>query len=381
MLKPGDRALLKGFVGRSPPGTAYLRRARIVLLADDGLTSRAIAAEVGLPLNRVRQVRRAYKRQGLAYFPADLVRPPLFTAAEPLVEAARKVMAEQLAVVQSYQADLAGETSITAVHETRKAIRQLRTALSAYASYFEADVLDAYRRRFRKLMRRLAGSRDAAVFLQKLDAFIVAGEAAGAFDERQQASLAALRDRWLVRQSAANDRVRDYVSQPKVADLLASFGRFTATPGQAAAVLPLGSPFKVAHLAPLFVHQRLAHVRAYEDRLEGSPLEEWHALRIACKELRYTLDFFAPVLGPTATEATATLKELLGLLGELNDVRVALEWLAEERDVDAEPAVALLRAARSAEADALLAGPLFAAWSAVSDPAWRAQVAAAVAVL
>lgn len=380
-MQPNDRAILEKFVGRSPQGAAHMRRARIVLLADDGLTSRAIAAEVGLPLSRVRQVRRAYKRRGLAYFPADLVRPPPFTADEPLAEAVRKVMAERLTIVQSYQADLAGETSITAVHETRKAIRQLRTALGTYGPYFEAGVLDDYRRRFRKLMRRLAGSRDAAVFLQKLDAFIVAGEASGAFDDRQRASLVALRGRWLAKQSAADDQVREHVSQAKVAGLLTSFGRFTSTPGLAAAVLPPGAPHKVAHLAPLFIYQRLANVRAYEDRLEGAALEEWHALRIACKELRYTLEFFQPVLGPTAIEATATLKELLGRLGELNDVRVALELLAEERDDETEAAVTLLRAARSAEADDLLAGPLFAAWTAVSDPGWRAQVAAAVTVL
>jgi CHAD domain-containing protein len=69
----------------------------------------------------------------------------------------------------------------------------------------------------------------------------------------------------------------------------------------------------------------LASVRAYEEwvTIPDPPLTRLHALRIACKRLRYTLEFFEEVLGP---DTKALIKEIVTLqdhLGDLQDAVVA----------------------------------------------------------
>jgi CHAD domain-containing protein len=82
-------------------------------------------------------------------------------------------------------------------------------------------------------------------------------------------------------------------------------------------------------VAPLLVGDKLAAVRAYNDAIEDAAPETLHALRIAFKELRYTLEFFEPVMGPTAGIANETVKQILTHLGDLNDARIHLEMLAK----------------------------------------------------
>ena len=64
---------------------------------------------------------------------------------------------------------------------------------------------------------------------------------------------------------------------------------------------------------------------------EGGDAEAFHALRIAGKKLRYTIELFAPVLGEEAEELLTALKRLQGLLGELHDRDVLVDLLSWER--------------------------------------------------
>jgi CHAD domain-containing protein len=54
-----------------------------------------------------------------------------------------------------------------------------------------------------------------------------------------------------------------------------------------------------------------------------------HALRIECKRLRYTLEFFEEVLGAEAKEVIAEVVQLQDHLGNLNDADVANALLSD----------------------------------------------------
>lgn len=88
-------------------------------------------------------------------------------------------------------------------------------------------------------------------------------------------------------------------------------------------------PRRVRHLAPVEIYRQLAKFRAYDDVLPGHdvPLVCYHNLRIAGKQLRYTLEFFQEVLGPEAGTAIAHLKVLQDHLGDLQDAVVMIERL------------------------------------------------------
>ncbi len=62
--------------------------------------------------------------------------------------------------------------------------------------------------------------------------------------------------------------------------------------------------------------------------LAGNPKpEQLHALRLATKRLRYTLELFRPCYGPGLGARLAALRELQQLLGEVNDTAAAARTL------------------------------------------------------
>jgi CHAD domain-containing protein len=135
----------------------------------------------------------------------------------------------------------------------------------------------------------------------------------------------------------------------------------------------------VRHVAPALIYERLAAVRAYDGHLANASLAELHRLRIQGKELRYTLEFFEPLLGSTAAEVIETVKQLQEHLGQLNDARVALTML-EETPAEHEAAVAFYREAKEGEIRWLQDG-LRGLWTELERQSWRQQLGAAVAVL
>ena len=96
---------------------------------------------------------------------------PLFTPDTHIAEAGRAILAAELETMREHKSALKQDADVTAVHETRKAIRRSFTAIKLFDPYFEPGVLKAHRRRLRKIMRRLGRCRDAAVFLIKLAEF------------------------------------------------------------------------------------------------------------------------------------------------------------------------------------------------------------------
>lgn len=63
-------------------------------------------------------------------------------------------------------------------------------------------------------------------------------------------------------------------------------------------------------------------------------LPELHALRLATKHFRYTLEAFQPVYGKPLQNWLEQLRQVQTLLGDINDCRVALERF--EKDPEAE---------------------------------------------
>ncbi len=381
ILTPEERDSLSSFVDRSSSGTAYLKRANILLLADDGLTQEQIAAELQVSITHVRQMQRAYKRQRMALFPANIMTFRLFSADDPIAEAGRRIMAGLVLKIKEFEVDLETTTSVTAVHETRKTIRQLRTAFRLFKPYYEAGLLDRYRRRFRKFMHRLGRSRDLAVFLYKLEGYLEESEASDQLKATDLDALRKMRDYWQIRKQYADEKVRHYLAKSKYSLLLAEFERFSHSEGEG--VLALSGtlmPSKVSHLAPVFLYEKLANVRAYDVYLDDVDLQRLHMLRIQIKELRYTLEFFQPVLGISVNENIDTVKELLTHLGDLNDVRVHMDMLDNNEEEGLAVGVGLYRQAREIELKRLLV-EFPGLWARLDSLEWRQQLSRAIAQL
>lgn len=382
MLSQEERDLLQSFIDRSQPGTAYLRRARILLLADDGLAAESIAAEANIPVNRVRQLLRVFRQEHLSIFPDSLLSAPRsYSPDDPIAEAGRRVMATLVEKVRSHEPDLRRETDVFSVHETRKTCRRLRTAFRVFGPFYEPGLLNGYRRRFRKFMRRLGRSRDIAVFLIKLDHFMSEGRDLGHLSDVARKSLALFEGFWRDSQATADERVRDYLAQNTHQQLLSEFGEFTDSAGHGVRVSDDSvTPSRVRHIAPYLIYEKVAAVRAYEWYVDSASLETLHALRIRCKELRYTLEFFEPVLGPSAADTLTILKRILTHLGDLNDARIALGMIKEMNDESMAPAVELFSRQKMAELEELTTS-FPRAFSEISQPAWNRALAESIGFL
>ena len=230
-------------------------------------------------------------------------------------------------------------------------------------------------------MRRLSRSRDIAVYLMKFENFRDEVLDVYAISDLENQSLAEFEHYWRKALAEADERARDYVVNGEYDRLVQEFDDFAHSEGEGVREsLEPDQPVKTRFIAPILIYQKAAAVRAYDGYIEDASLERLHALRIQCKELRYTIEFFLPTLGPSAADALSAIKRVLTHLGDLNDARIALEMMDEVDDPAVEPFIKLYRQEKSAELDGLVYD-FPGLWTHINKPSWRLALAEAIAVL
>ncbi len=291
------------------------------------------------------------------------------TADEHIAEAGRLMMSQQLARILYYEEGVRANAEMTAVHEMRKAIRRTFTCFRLFRPCFEPGILKPYRRGLRRIMRRLGYSRDLAVIRLKLETY----------NRLVMLPLDDLAAYWDIRQKDADGITIRYLEETKQQAFFANYRAFAETPG--AGVLKATDPWapvKTRHYVPVMIYQRVAAVRAFVDLLQRATVEQLHRLRILFKELRYSLQFFAPLLGAEIQAVLVSLKQSQEHLGNLNDATVALRFLDEV--VGLETSVACYRDFQTKEQEHLV-GSFWPVWQRFDQPLWRRDLAEAMATL
>jgi len=291
------------------------------------------------------------------------------TADEHVAETGRFIMSQQLDKILTYADGVSSDADVTAVHEMRKAIRRSFTCFKLFQPYFEPGILKPYRRGLRRIMRRLGICRDLAVFRLKLDVY----------NEQSERPLTELAVYWENRQSIADREVMNYLAKQKQQSLLVRYRTFTESPGLGV-MKPMDpwAPVKTRYHLPILIYQRVAGVRAFDDKLEISTVKQLHRLRIQFKELRYTLQFFAPLLGEEVETALESLKQSQEHLGNLNDSTVALRFLDEMAVL--ERSVTRYRLYQAEEQERLV-GSFLPVWQRFDQPDWRRDLAEMIGAL
>lgn len=286
----------------------------------------------------------------------------------PLHIAATALMAEQYALIQSYATDLRQTASVEAVHETRKAIRRLRTAFKLFEPYWPAGALSSHQKSFRQTMRRLAHVRDTDVLVQKLAAFLTAGE----HSAEVRAGLESLCAYWREESSAARLALQAHLSAPALEVAHERFEQLLRAESTATwpPVLTIGQA------APVLLYQRLAQLMYQGAGVTTASIPQLHKLRIRGKDLRYTLEFLRPAGDPTRiNQALEPLKTLLTHLGDLNDAHVHRRLLQTMNNPIS--ARALYDATLAAE-EVRLVGAFYPLWEALATATWQQNLLIAV---
>jgi CHAD domain-containing protein len=240
---------------------------------------------------------------------------------------------------------VATEDAEQAVHQTRVAVRRLRSALSLFARALPEGTLAEASHRLRELASRLGPARDWDVFLAGTAAELAAGFP-------QEPRMAALLAAGARRRGAVHAGLREWLRRPAVRRLEVELACFAALrPWQTAALaaeqkLPVEVLAGDAMLPPEPPRDLLGEpARDYARRMlgrrykrmlhDGAGLAELsvpalHELRKDGKRLRYACEFFAPLFPGRATRRfLRQMEPLQEALGHLNDAAAAAGLMAE----------------------------------------------------
>ncbi|MEP7289903.1 MAG: CHAD domain-containing protein [Chloroflexota bacterium] len=340
--------------------------------------------------DREKLARLAVQEAGMhptLFLPSD---KPGLQSDDSMAEAGRKVLAYYFARMQEQEAPVReGQQNKDAIHDMRVATRRLRSALDIFGGFYRTSALRPFAKELRKVARSLGAVRDLEVVRAKAEDHAATSSSVEA-DLNDQGFQALLKN-WQEQFDAATTDLIETLDSHQYAEFLADFAQFVTNPGKAALEMAdKAQPHLVCHVAPLLIYERYEAVRAYETVLDNAPLDTLHALRIAAKGLRYTLEAFTEILQPEAKSVISAAKAIQDHLGELQDARVAVDlmhdFIAASRETSKthqhQPIAGVLSYMAIRESDKQELLNTFAqGWEAFTHPDIRRALALTVSVL
>ena len=243
-----------------------------------------------------------------------------------------------------------------AVHQMRVALRRLRSAMKLFRDLLVAPDHDALRAELSWLQNALGPARDTHVFLEEIVAPVLNAHP-------EMATLLALHSHWHLENADKLNAAQSAVGSVRFTRLILSLvgwieaGQWTA-PGN-----PLSSTPIRDYARHSLARQDKRLRRKATPHPESLPDEPLHALRILCKQLRYTGEFFSGLFPRRDVVLNlAALADLQELLGNLNDIAVA-----QQRLIGATP--------QNPDGGLAWAAGLIAGWHASRKPELRGSVA------
>lgn len=241
-----------------------------------------------------------------------------------------------------------------ALKQMRVATRRMRATWRIFGDGFKRSVVRRHVAELRTVARGLGEVRDLDVLISGLPA---------------TAGLQPLAQEWRARREQAGERMMEFLDSDAYRRFVDDHLSLTADRG--AGVARRGAAVTIGEVAPERIsagHRRMLDAGAVA--LSDGDDAAWHALRIAAKRLRYTLEAFRPLLEQQST--TALIERLVRVqdhLGEMNDASVAAaaleQWAATAQGGEEEAAAIALAGDRRRQV-ARLRRSFESAWRGVS---------------
>ncbi len=309
---------------------------------------------------------------------------PGIVADDSMGEAGRKVLHFHFMRMLAHEPGTRAGEDIEELHDMRVATRRMRAAFRVFAPYFKARAVRPYVAGLRRTARVLGAVRDLDVLVHK------AREYLATLPPEQVHDLDPLFSAWQEERRRARKRLLAYLDSAKYRDFVEAFRLFLETPEAGLRKVDdfPPRPVRVSHAVPRLIYARWGRVQAFDPLLQDASIAVLHALRIECKRLRYTLEFFREVLGAEVKKVIAEVVRLQDHLGDLHDADVANALLSEFLFSTREqasgrviaPGVVAYLAFRQRELKHLI-DTLPQAWTRFNRPEVRHMLAAAIAAL
>ena len=211
------------------------------------------------------------------------------------------------------------------IHRIRVASRRMRSALQHLQSCLDSPAVRLWGKEVRRITERLGEARDLDVQLEAVRDYRDSLP-----DDADNAGV----DRLALRLRQRRSRV-----QPRIEKALDRFVGSGVIDDMQDHLTPLAEPAKDEHraevqyptgwvLAGNAILEQLDELHRHDPYLpEPENREELHAMRIAFKRLRYTLELFNPIYNEELKPHIKTIKRGQSLLGDLHDCDVWEEFL------------------------------------------------------
>lgn len=249
-------------------------------------------------------------------------RPPLVSPLDTMDEAGRRVLRLHLDRMIQCEPGTREGKDIEAVHDMRVATRRLRVACRVFGKALGKNALAPFRDALRRVGVALGAVRDFDVFIESVETF--RREHGGSGQDGFDMLLAHLRQERGLRRA----RLIRLLNSARYTGLTRRFPLWLDGAGNGLGPRTNAGQRSVRKAAPHLLDCRLSRVIAYRKRLdeEASP-ETLHALRIACKRLRYTAEFFRDCYDGRLDGLIDRMVELQDILGRFNDAGVRVAYL------------------------------------------------------
>lgn len=181
----------------------------------------------------------------------------------------------------------------------------------------------------RRVTRALGIARDADVQMDSLQEFLDS-----LAESRYRAGVRRLLLRLQQRRDGAQDKIIKAMDRLELSGVLDGMGKTLRQIRVHARMRHVdeNSPY-VYQQAYLAIAMRLENMLAYEIYVnQPERLEELHAMRIAAKRLRYTMEVFAPLYQDELKQQLKTARNVQTMLGDIHDCDVWVEYLPQFLD-------------------------------------------------
>lgn len=316
-------------------GGARARRAQALLALDRGLAQVEAGRIAGLSDRRVRYWLARYRVEGTGIYGDEAVDPgadaadppaaaqkkrPDILPSDTMTEAAAKTLRFHLEKMLEHEEGTRLGEDPEELHDMRVSTRRMRMALRVFADYLDPQVMRPVLKGLRRTGRTLGAVRDLDVFNEKTQVYLdgLPDDRAGELDDLLAA--------WKAERDRQREHLVTYLDGRRYRAFVEKTVALLDSPVEALAPLEVSGPRpqRVAQVLPGVLYKDMAVVWAFEGQFGDleTPLPRFHALRKACKGLRYTLEFFEGVLGPGARPLIKRVKRLQDHLGDLQDAVV-----------------------------------------------------------
>lgn len=224
------------------------------------------------------------------------------------------------------------------VHRMRVASRRLRTAFDLFPMCLPAGKRRGWLRQVRKITRALGAARDADVQIELLNKFIT-GLPAPVYATGIRRLLLRLRQQRQAGQIkiiAALDSLEKSKLLDQMESTLTQRTRQTveaageAMPGFTETVSPPTYSAALYRLAYQSIHDHLEDFLSFQEYInKPEEVEQLHAMRIAAKHLRYTLEAFAPLYPDELKSFLSVMRKTQEALGDIHDSDVWAQFLPQ----------------------------------------------------